>query len=92
MQRYTPEQRQLYADHLCSLIRHWIGDDANELEIDLKRGVEWRPELGSGERRPRMNESVTLTITINGGAHDTEGKPILPAPPVFRGPDAPSEG
>jgi hypothetical protein len=84
MQRYSSEQRRQYAEQLCSLIRDWIGNEDNHFEFGVQRGVEWRPEMGSGERRPRANPSLTLTLTINGGAQDTEGPPIVPAPTVFR--------
>lgn len=84
MQRYTPEQRQQYADQICGLIREWIENEENHFEFGVQRGVEWRPEMHSGDRRPRANSGITLTVTINGGAQDTEGPPIVPAPPVFR--------
>lgn len=84
MQRYTDEQRRQYADQLCNLIREWIGNEENSFEFGVERGVEWRPEVGSGDRRPRPNTGLTLTLTINGGAQHTEGAPILPAPPVFK--------
>lgn len=84
MQRYTPEQRQQYADQICTLIREWIGNEENQFEFGVQRGVEWRADMNSGERRPRANPSITLTVMINGGAQDTEGPPIVTAPQVFR--------
>lgn len=83
MQRFTREQRRQYADQLCHLIRDWIGNEENHFEFGVQRGVEWRPEVGTGDRRPRANPSLTLTLMINGGAKDTEGPPILSAPQVF---------
>jgi hypothetical protein len=88
MQRFTSEQRVRYADQICGMIREWIADEANHFEFGVQRGVEWRPEVGSGGRRPRANPSITLTLLINGGARDTEGPPIVAAPQVFR----PEEG
>ena len=84
MQRYTTEQRQLYAEQICNLVREWIRDEKNHFEFGVQRGVEWRPEVGSGDRRPRANPSLTLTLMINGGAQDTEGPPIVSAPTVFK--------
>ena len=84
MQRYTSQQRRMYADQLCDLIREWIANEENHFEFGVRRGVEWRPEVGSGDRRPRANPSLTLTLMINGGAQDTEGTPIVPAPQVYR--------
>lgn len=84
MERYTTEQRRNYADQICNLIREWIGNEENHFEFGVQRGVEWRPEVGSGGRRPRANPSLTLTLMINGGARDTEGPPIVPAPTVFK--------
>ena len=88
MDRYTPEQRRQYADHLCELVREWIERRESDFDFSLQRGVEWCPDALSGERVPRANPTFTLTLTINGGAQETEGPPIVPAPTVFRGPDA----
>lgn len=84
MRRYTSEQRRLFADQICTMIRDWITDEANDFGIDIKRGVEWRPDLTTADRHPRSNPTATLILTLNGGARDTEGKPVVPAPPVFR--------
>ncbi|HEX6924593.1 MAG TPA: hypothetical protein VF167_04160 [Longimicrobiaceae bacterium] len=83
MQRYTSEQRRRYADQLCAMIREWIGNEENHFEFSVQRGVEWRPEMGTGDRHPRPNPSLTFTLLINGGARDTAGEPIIPAPRVF---------
>ncbi|HEX6070824.1 MAG TPA: hypothetical protein VFZ18_13400 [Longimicrobiaceae bacterium] len=84
MRQYTAEQRKRYVDQICEMVREWIGNEENDFELGVQRGVEWRPEMGSGDRRPRANPSLTLTLKINGGAHDTEGPPLVAAPPVFR--------
>jgi len=39
--------------------------------------------MGTGDRHPRPNPSLTFTLLINGGARDTAGEPIIPAPRVF---------
>jgi hypothetical protein len=85
MQRYTAEQRKLYADQICEMIRDWVGNEENHFEFGVQRGVEWRADVVSGDRRPRANPSITFTLAINGGAQDTEGPPIVAAPPGFRG-------
>jgi hypothetical protein len=82
---YSDEQRQLYIDQICEMVREWIGNGDNDFELGVQRGVEWQPEVVSGNRRPRANPSLTLTLRINGGAHDTEGQPIVAAPRVFKG-------
>ena len=87
MRHYTSEQRRLYADQICTLVRDWIIDEANEFGLDIQRGVEWRPDLATGDRHPRLNPTATLVLTVNGGARETEGKPMLSAPQVFRAPD-----
>lgn len=86
MRQYTSEQRKLYADQLCTLIRDWIGDETNDFGVEVLRGVEWRPNLATGDRHPRVNPTATLVLTINGGAQATEGKPMLSTPQLFRGP------
>ena len=84
MSRYTPEQRQRYADTICDLVREWIGDQSNDFSLEVRRGVEWRPELNGDTRHPRANNGITMTLVINGGARESEGPPIVPAPRVFR--------
>ncbi len=84
MARYTSEQRQQYADTICDLVREWIGDHANDFDLEVRRGVEWRPELNGDARHPRANNGITMTLVINGGAQESEGAPIVAAPRVFR--------
>jgi hypothetical protein len=86
MQRFTPEQRRFYADHLCELIREWVVDRDGDFEMDLQRGVEWCREPGAEGRTPRPNPTITLTLRINGGARETEGPPVVRTPPLYRGP------
>src|SRR5690606_18285487 len=50
MRQYTPEQRKLYAEQICALVREWISDQDNDFDIDIKRGVEWHPDLSAGGR------------------------------------------
>lgn len=86
MQSYTPEQRVRIADMICDLAREWIVQRASDFEIDLQRGVEWCANTATGDRTPRANPTLTLALRINGGAQESEGPPIIPSPPVFRGP------
>lgn len=86
MQRYTPEQRQQYADMVCELAREWIVRREADFEIDLERGAEWRHNTTTGGQTPRANPTVTLTLRVNGGAQATQGPPVVPSPPLFRGP------
>lgn len=85
MRHFTSEQRKLYADQICTLIRDWISDEANDFDVDIQRGVEWRPDMATGDRHPRHNPTATLTLTVNGGAQESEGKPMLSAPPPIFG-------
>jgi hypothetical protein len=87
MDQYTPEQRRMYADHLCELIREWVVRQESGFEIDLQRGVEWCRDAVTGDRTPRANPTLTLTLRINGGARESEGPPIVRTPPLFRGPE-----
>jgi hypothetical protein len=86
MQRFTPEQRRFYADHLCELVREWIERPDAHFEIEMERGVEWCRDAGSGERTPRANPTLTMTLRVNGGAQESEGPPVVRTPPLFRGP------
>jgi hypothetical protein len=86
MQRYTPEQRKQYAEHICTLVRTWLEEKASDFEFEFERGVEWCADVRSGDRKPRANPTITLTLKINGGAQETEGPPIVPTPMLFRGP------
>lgn len=86
MERYTPEQRRQYADLVCDLVNEWIVQKQSDFEIDFERGVEWCTHAATGERTPRANPTFSVTLRINGGAQPTEGRAIVPAPPVFRGP------
>lgn len=90
MPGYTPEQRAQYAEQVCELVREWIVRRESEFAVRIQRGVEWCPDALSGDRTPRPNPTLTLTVTINGGARDTDGPPIVSAPPVFRGPPGPA--
>jgi hypothetical protein len=83
---YTPEQRKQYADHICAMVREWVERQDSEFRFELERGVEWCQDLRTGDRRPRANPTITFTLTINGGARETEGPPVVPTPNVFRGP------
>jgi hypothetical protein len=87
MARYTAEQRQEYAEMICELAREWIIDQEADFEVDLQRGVEWRRNASTGDPTPRANPTLTLTLRINGGAQRSEGLPIVPSPPLFRGPE-----
>ena len=86
MSKYTPEQRQRYAEMIAQLAREWIVEREADFELDMQRGVEWRQNTATGDRSPRANPTFSLTLRINGGARETEGPPLVPAPPVFRGP------
>lgn len=88
MQQYTPEQRKLYADHICDMVREWIVGRSSDFEFELERGVEWCHDVRTGDRRPRANPTITFTLRINGGAQESEGPPIVPTTTVFRGPEA----
>jgi hypothetical protein len=86
MPRYTAEQRRAYAEHLHSLIHEWIEQGEGDFEIELKRGVEWCPDARTQDRRPRANHTMTLVLTVNGGAEDSEGPPVVQAPGLYGGP------
>lgn len=86
MRPYTPEQRQEYADMVCELAREWIVRREADFEIDLERGAEWCHNTTTGDRTPRANPTITLTLRVNGGAQATEGPQVVPSPPLFRGP------
>lgn len=88
MRGYTPEQRQRIAEIISDLAREWIVQRESEFEFDLQRGVEWCTDVRSGDRTPRANQTLTLTLRVNGGAQESEGPPIVPTPTVFRGPEA----
>jgi hypothetical protein len=87
MQEFPRELRRLYADRLCEMIREWVVEKEAPFEVDLERGVEWCRNAATGERTPRSNPSITLTLRINGGAHETEGAPVIRNPPIYRGPE-----
>jgi hypothetical protein len=86
MRPYSAEQRQRFAEMLCHLANEWLVEREADFELDFQRGVEWCRNTATGDRTPRSNPTITLTLTINGGAQETEGGPIVPAPGVFRGP------
>lgn len=88
MSRHTPEQRQAYADTLHDFIRTWVEQGDADFDLQIKRGVEWCPDARTHDRRPRANPTMTLVLTINGGAEDSEGPPVVPAPGLFGGPAA----
>jgi len=87
MARFSPEENRRFADMICALVRTWIEEKGSEFDYELERGVEWCQDVRSGDRRPRANPTITLTLKINGGARETEGPPIVPTP-VFRDPGA----
>jgi hypothetical protein len=86
MRPYTPEQRQQYADMLCEIAQEWIVRREADFEVDLERGAEWCLNNSTGGLTPRANPTITLTLRVNGGAKATEGPPVVPSPPLFRGP------
>lgn len=86
MEHRTPEQRKFFADQLCGMIREWIEQKESDFDVEIQRGVEWCLNTTTQDRTPRANPTLTLVVRINGGAQETEGPPIVPAPPVFRGP------
>jgi hypothetical protein len=86
MRRYTAEQRQRFAEMLSNLANEWIVEREAEFDLEFQRGVQWCRNTATGDRTPRSNPTFTLTLTINGGAQDTEGAPIVPSPGLFRGP------
>jgi hypothetical protein len=83
MSRYSPEQRQAHAETLHELIRTWVEQGEADFEVELKRGVDWRTDVSSGDRRPKANSTLTLTLTINGGAEERAGPSIVPTTRVF---------
>lgn len=85
MRQYTVEQRKLYADHICDMVREWIERRGSDFAVELERGVEWCPDVRTGDQRPRANQTLTLTLKVNGGAQETDGLPIVPMPTLFRG-------
>jgi len=89
MRLYTPEERQRFAETLSQLANEWIVRREAEFELSIERGVAWCRNTTTGDLVPRANPTITLTLTINGGAQETEGPAIIPSPPVFRGPPGP---
>jgi hypothetical protein len=87
MQEFPRELRQLYADRLCKMIREFVVEKEAPFEVDLQRGVEWCRNAATGDRTPRPNPSITLTLRINGGAHETQGDPVIRNTPIYRGPE-----
>jgi hypothetical protein len=85
MEGYTAVQRKAYAAMISQLAQEWIVDRESAFQIDLERGVEWCPNMLTGDRTPRPNPTFTLTLRINGGASASDGPPIVAAPPVFKG-------
>ncbi len=87
MQHYTSEERQQYAEMVSELAHEWIVRREADFDVAIHRGVEWCRNNVTGDRVPRANPTITLTLSINGGASESEGPPIMPSPPVFRGPE-----
>ncbi len=65
-------ERQLLVDTLSAWIRENVGDERNQVELQLLNGVEadYRDDLV--EPSVGRNGTVTLTIRINGGARHTQ--------------------
>jgi hypothetical protein len=81
---HTPEQRRIYADGLAELVREWLVERGARFELEIQRGVDWCQEVTTASRTPVANDSFTITLRINGGAEEREGRPILRTPGIVR--------
>lgn len=65
-------QRQVLIESLTGWLREKLGDEHNAVDFELVNGTQ--ATFGADLTHPSLdqNGSATLTVRINGGAHDTQ--------------------
>jgi hypothetical protein len=75
-----PEQRRQVAEILCEQIRTWLEDPDSTVDLSVRRGMDSRTNVVSGDREVHPNGTATVVLEINGGARHSTGPDVVPVP------------
>jgi hypothetical protein len=78
----SPEQRRQAAEMLCAQIRAWLEDPDSTFEVSVRRGMDSRTNVVSGDREIHPNGTATVVLEINGGARHSTGPGVVPGSAV----------
>jgi hypothetical protein len=83
-----PEQRRQAAEILYAQTRTWLEDPDSDPESDpdstvgvsVRRGIDSRLNVVSGDRELHPNGTATVVLESNGGARHSTGPDVVPVP------------